>query len=102
MTIGERIQQLRQGQGLSQEALAEQLHISRQAVSKWENCAKVQKLVLTEPDLSAAFFIEKIRFASEPTCRKMKLIQKKSVISWCSVGRFELRTHCLKGNCSAN
>ena len=71
MTIGERIQQLRQGQGLSQEALAEQLHISRQAVSKWENCAKRKKL-LTEPNLSAAFFIEKIRFASEPTCRKKK------------------------------
>ena len=34
--IGERIRQLRSGKGMSQEQLAEALHISRQAVSKWE------------------------------------------------------------------
>lgn len=37
MTIGEKIQELRKANGLSQEALAEQLNISRQAVSKWES-----------------------------------------------------------------
>jgi transcriptional regulator with XRE-family HTH domain len=36
MTLGERIQQLRKGAGLSQEQLAEALKVSRQAVSKWE------------------------------------------------------------------
>ena len=36
MTFGERIRALRQGQGMSQEALAEALGVSRQAVSKWE------------------------------------------------------------------
>ena len=36
MTLGERIRALRQGQGMSQEALAEALGVSRQAVSKWE------------------------------------------------------------------
>lgn len=36
MYIGEKIKQLRQKNGLSQEALAEQMHVSRQAVSKWE------------------------------------------------------------------
>lgn len=36
MTLGERIQTYRKRAGLSQEALAEQLGISRQAVSKWE------------------------------------------------------------------
>jgi len=34
--IGERIRQLRSEKGMSQEQLAEALHISRQAVSKWE------------------------------------------------------------------
>lgn len=36
MTLGERIAQLRRAAGLSQEALAERVGISRQAVSKWE------------------------------------------------------------------
>ena len=34
--IGERIRQLRSEKGMSQEQLAEALHISRQAISKWE------------------------------------------------------------------
>lgn len=36
MQIGNTIRKLRLDHGLSQEALAEQLHVSRQAVSKWE------------------------------------------------------------------
>lgn len=44
-----RIQQLRKEKGLSQEALAEALHVSRQAVSKWENGLaepEVDKIIL--------------------------------------------------------
>lgn len=37
MSIGQRITDLRKAQNLSQGALAEQLDVSRQAVSKWEN-----------------------------------------------------------------
>lgn len=37
MTFGEKLYQLRKAHGFSQEALAEKLHTSRQAVSKWEN-----------------------------------------------------------------
>ena len=37
MTFGEKLYKLRKARGLSQEALAEKLHTSRQAVSKWEN-----------------------------------------------------------------
>lgn len=36
MTFGEKIQKLRKESGLSQEELADQLNVSRQAVSKWE------------------------------------------------------------------
>jgi transcriptional regulator with XRE-family HTH domain len=35
--FSERIKQLRQQQGLSQEAFAQKLHVTRQAVSNWEN-----------------------------------------------------------------
>lgn len=37
MTFGEKLYYLRKAKGLSQEALAEKLNTSRQAVSKWEN-----------------------------------------------------------------
>lgn len=37
MTFGEKIQALRKSHGWSQEQLAEQIGVSRQALSKWEN-----------------------------------------------------------------
>lgn len=37
MTLGEKLQTLRQQKGLSQEQLAERLEVSRQSVSKWES-----------------------------------------------------------------
>ena len=36
MTIAEKLQTLRRTKGMSQEQLAEQLNVSRQAISKWE------------------------------------------------------------------
>lgn len=36
MTFGEKLQSLRQRSGMSQDALAEKLSVSRQAVSRWE------------------------------------------------------------------
>lgn len=44
MTLGERIVRLRNQKGLSQDALAELLGISRQSVSKWETDASVPEL----------------------------------------------------------
>lgn len=37
MSIAERMKRIRRERGLSQERLAEQLNVSRQTVSKWEN-----------------------------------------------------------------
>ena len=37
MTLGEKIRLLRQRAGLSQSQLAQQLHVSRAAIAKWEN-----------------------------------------------------------------
>ena len=36
MTLGQNIQNARRTQGLSQEALAEKIGVSRQALGKWE------------------------------------------------------------------
>lgn len=49
MELSEKIQSLRKKQGMSQEALAEKLNVSRQAVSKWElgvSVPDVDKIVL--------------------------------------------------------
>lgn len=43
-TLGGRIQAFRKTAGLSQEALGEQLGVSRQAVSRWESDAAVPEL----------------------------------------------------------
>ncbi len=44
MTLGENLVRLRTAMGLSQEALADQLGVSRQSVSKWETDASVPEL----------------------------------------------------------
>ena len=40
MTLGERLTALRKGAGLSQEQMAAELNVSRQAISKWETNAR--------------------------------------------------------------
>lgn len=37
MSIGKRLLSLRQQKGMSQKELANQLHVSRQTISKWES-----------------------------------------------------------------
>ena len=43
MSLGEKIFKLRKEKGISQEALAEQIGTTRQAISKWENNKGFQK-----------------------------------------------------------
>lgn len=53
MTVGQRIAKCRKEKNLSQEYIAEQLDVSRQAVSKWEND-------LTEPDTGNLIQLAKV------------------------------------------
>ena len=49
MTIADRIQSLRKAKGISQEELADQVGVSRQAISKWESeqsCPDIDKIIL--------------------------------------------------------
>ncbi len=48
-TIGEKIREMRQKNGLTQDALAAELHISSQAVSKWENGQTMPDISLLVP-----------------------------------------------------
>ena len=59
MTFGEKLTRLRKREGLSQEALAERLGVSRQAVSRWESGQ-------TSPDAATlAALCEKLRVSAD-------------------------------------
>ena len=62
--VANSIKKLRQEKQLSQEQLAEQLHVTRQAVSNWEN-GKTQPDVDTLTQLAAVFdvSVERIIYA---------------------------------------
>ncbi|MDO4479035.1 MAG: helix-turn-helix transcriptional regulator [Lachnospiraceae bacterium] len=44
MTFGEKLKQLRERQGLSQEKLSEKLNVSRQVITKWENGTGIPRI----------------------------------------------------------
>ena len=66
MTLGEKIREARRKCGLSQEQLAEQLHVTRQAVSNWET-GKTQPDIDTLTQLASIFdvSVERIIYGKE-------------------------------------
>lgn len=74
MQFGNKIRTLRKEKGLSQEALANQLHISFQAISKWENDVSLPDITLL-PQLAAIFgvSIDALFETNEKEDVKMKL-----------------------------
>ena len=73
MNLCENLQRLRRQAGLSQEALAEKLGVSRQAVSKWESGAAVPELdKLTE--LAHIFHIRLDELLGLPSPEHLSLI----------------------------
>ena len=74
MTLGEQIRQARENKNLSQEELASQLGVSRQAVSKWENDSSVPQGINREM-LSQILELELSLSEGEP-------IKKRSIGMW--------------------
>ena len=76
MKLGEKIVKLRKEKGLSQEALAEQIGTTRQAVSKWEND---QGFPETEKLLQLSNVFESVYFPRKRlwTKRQMRLRSEK-------------------------
>lgn len=70
MTFGEKLQGLRKQKGISQEELANQLNVSRQAVSKWENDAgfpEMEKMLMLGNifQVSMDYLLKEDRLSSE-------------------------------------
>lgn len=95
MTFGSRIQHLRKEKGLSQEALAEKLAVTRQTISKWELDQSTPEIDFISQlsnilDTSTDYLIKGTKrkeniYKSEPTtdaatqtqCKAKNLIQAK-------------------------
>ena len=91
MTVGENIKKLRRERNITQEALAEYLRISSQAVSQWK-CGKTPPNIAQIPvlayifgvsadailgiDIDALFLIK----ISEPNSLSLVLIYKKAIV----------------------
>ena len=81
MTLGTKIYEKRKEKGLTQEALAEKLGVSPQAVSKWENDASCPDIALL-PKLAKLFEIsvdELLSEDSEPVVYVTSQQTKKSI-----------------------
>ena len=79
-TIGNRITQYRKAKNLTQEALAEQLGVSSQAVSKWENDASCPDISLL-PKLCAVLGIttDELLTGKSEEVRLVPVEQRKSL-----------------------
>lgn len=70
----QQLTKLRQAAGLSQEQLADQLHVSRQAISKWENGSAlpdIEKIIQIASILHVS--LDELVLAKEPAVSQFKL-----------------------------
>lgn len=74
MEIGNKIKALRQQKGITQEALAAELKVSSQAVSKWE-CAASMPDVMLLPEIAVYFGVTVDELFSLPENKELERIQ---------------------------
>lgn len=89
MNIADRIQHLRKSKGMSQEELANELGVSRQAISKWENeqsIPDIEKIILLSNffETTTDFLLKGIMPTQEP--QKQELEKKHNAILFAIIG----------------
>ena len=91
MTLGQKIQNLRKEKGLSQEDLASQITVSRQAVSKWEldltiadteNIVQLSKILSVSTDYLLSDVLEKEESKEKETDPVKKKYNNKRIVLW--------------------
>ena len=98
MTISDRIRELRRKRGISQEELAEQLGISRQAVSKWESgqsMPDLDKIILLSDyfDVTTDYLLKGIQ-PTEPQAEKTSVNASVFAIAGTALNAIGLATSC--------
>lgn len=74
MILAEKIMQLRKKNGWSQEELAEQMHVSRQSVSKWESGTSI-------PDLNKILLLSQIFGVSTDYLLKEEMEEQEEILA---------------------
>lgn len=80
LQVGKQIAALRKEQGLTQKELAEMLHVTDKAVSKWERGLNFPELMLLEP-LAAALNTTVIQLLSLEEASNQEVVNAVSAIS---------------------
>ena len=103
MKFGEKLQKLRKEKGMSQEELAARLHVSRQAVSKWENdqgYPETEKMLMIGNIFSVTMdYLLKDEGGDQP--QEQAFMRVGNVYRAICSRRKELRCGLLSGRCSA-
>ena len=95
MTLADRIQSLRKAKGISQEELADQIGVSRQAISKWESeqsCPELDKIILLSDyfDVTTDYLLKGIEAKSDvydnPNVPEMRKDDNKNAIIYAAAG----------------
>lgn len=81
ISLGEKIRDYRKKAGLSQEQLAEKLHVSRQAITKWENNKGVPD-ISNLISISDEFGVTLDELIKEDAVVKKKIISDSSSKKW--------------------
>lgn len=102
MTLGEKIQQLRKQQGLTQEALAEKVSVTRQTISKWELDQSAPDLVSIARlcdifNVTADHLIREDVAGPPQKARRSRLTKKgkRTILAWFSAAALTAICVCL-------
>ena len=93
MSLGEKIYALRTQNKLSQDELAEKLHVSRQSVSKWENNAAVPELdkIIRMSEIFGVTVDELVKENAQPKAEEPQQEPVPTVVQVIEKNRFEKR-----------
>ncbi len=93
MSLGEKIYALRTQNKLSQDELAEKLHVSRQSVSKWENNAAVPELdkIIRMSEIFGVTVDELVKENAQPKAEEPQQEPVPTVVQVIQKPRFEKR-----------
>ena len=90
--FGEKLKSLREGRGITQQTLADQLYVTRQAVSRWECGARYPDL-LTAKRIAQALNTTIDELVSGEECRRD--VEKEQVLRTAKTARLQIALYAI-------